>query len=152
VAVERVDEDEPAARIERGWAPTAAADRARQDRQLGVPERTEEAADRRTRNRRATLRAGRLSDRVRLGGGGGLTCSLRTRSLRHSRQRLPVAAIENVTPAGFAALVDTLATGRVEQDHRAQRTVVPDIVVDLLEVPAILTGFGVQRHDGIGEQ
>src|SRR5262249_22208594 len=63
-------------------------------------------------------------------------------------QRFSVGAIENVDPTGAAGLGNPLSRlaidHRVEQDHRAPCIVVPNVVMDFLEVPHIFASLGLQ--------
>src|SRR5262249_33791878 len=55
--------------------------------------------------------------------------------------------------AGFGNALTPLAIYyRVEEHHRAGGIVVPDVVVNLLEVPDILAGLGPQGHHRGAEQ
>src|SRR5437667_297910 len=71
-------------------------------------------------------------------------------------RRLAVRAIQDVDPAGPAGLGDALARLAVdhgiEEHDRAGRVVVPDVVVDLLEVPDVLAGLRLQRDHRRAEQ
>src|SRR5205085_2602452 len=62
-------------------------------------------------------------------------------------QRLARLAVEQVEPAGLAGLADPVRAVVVEEHDGARRVVVPDVVVDLLEVPAVLAGLRVDRDD-----
>src|SRR5262249_41003838 len=83
-------------------------------------------------------------------------CRLLPRLLRHrlfldADQRLAVGAVEDIDPAGLTRLGDTLSRlaidHRVEQDDRAHRIIVPEVMVDLLEMPDIFSGLGLERDD-----
>ncbi len=94
--------------------------------------------------------------RDRLRRRGLLALVLRHRLLLDRQQRLAGLAVEQVEPAGLARLGEALALLAVdldvEQHDRARRVVVPDVVVHLLEVPAVLAGLRVERHDRRGEE
>ena len=68
----------------------------------------------------------------------------------------PVRAVEDVVHAGLAAVDDDLALPAVDQevgeDRRHDAVVVPDVVVDRLEVPAPLAGLGVDGDEAVGEE
>ena len=128
--------------------------------------------------RRAVLaerRRGRLPDRVQPGGGDCVgheraaigerlrrrrvllrPAALRDRLLGDAVERLAGLAVEQVIPASLAWLaqpVHELAVHRgVEEHDRAGRVVVPDVVVNFLEVPAVRAGLRVDRHDRAGEE
>lgn len=83
------------------------------------------------------------------------------RALRHGllvdpEERLPRLPVEQVEPTGLARLRDArpqLAVDvHVEQHDRAGRVVVPDVVVDFLEVPPVLAGLRVERDDRASEE
>src|SRR5438132_11521872 len=101
------------------------------------------------RHRLGTLRHGRVALGVRLRLRRLLPRLLRHRPLLDADQRLAVRAIQDVDPAGPAGLGDALARLAVdhgiEEHDRAGRVVVPDVVVDLLEVPDVLAGLRLQR-------
>jgi hypothetical protein len=93
---------------------------------------------------------------LRLRARRALVAVLRHLALLDREDRLAVGAVQEVHPTGLAGLHERLhrlaADLRVEQDHRVGAVVVPDVVVDLLEVPAMLAGLGVDRDDRGGEQ
>src|SRR5439155_12233019 len=76
-------------------------------------------------------------DRLRLG--RLLSRLLRHRALFDPDQGLAVRAVQDVHPAGAAGFGDSLARlavdDGVEDDERARGIVIPDVVMDLLEVP-----------------
>src|SRR2546425_4604328 len=116
----------------------------------GFPEDLEDAAGLLVaRHRLGTLRYGRVALRVRLGLRRLLPRLLRHRSLLDADQRLAVRAIQDVDPArppGFGDALARLAVDHgIEEHDRAGRVVVPDVVVDLLEVPDVLAGLRLQR-------
>src|SRR5438876_9634800 len=108
------------------------------------------------RHRLGTLRHGRVALGVRLRLRRLLPRLLRHRPLLDADQRLAVRAIQDVDPAGPAGLGDALARLAVghgiEEHDRAGRVVVPDVVVDLLEVPDVLAGLRLQRDHRRAEQ
>jgi hypothetical protein len=89
----------------------------------------------------------RIAPGKRLGCGGRVARLLLDRSLVDADQRLSVGAIEDVDPACLARLCDALAhpafVHLFEQDHRARAVEIPQVVMDLLEVPRI---FALERH------
>ena len=94
---------------------------------------------------------GRIArDRLRLG--GLLRRELRHRLLGDRQERLARLPVEQVEPAGLRCLGEALLPVDVEQDDGARAVVVPDVVVDLLVVPAVLSGLGVDRDDRGREQ
>src|SRR5690606_6791933 len=56
--------------------------------------------------------------------------------------------VHDVEPAGLAGLGDVAPPVQVEQDRRADRGEVPDVVGHGLEVPAQGAGLAVQGDDG----
>ena len=78
------------------------------------------------------------------------------RPLFDADQWLTVGPVEQVGHACLAGMGQSLAhhavEGDVEEHWRVGVVVVPDLVVDLLEVPAVLAGLGVERHDRGREQ
>src|SRR6267143_1809771 len=101
------------------------------------------------RHRLGTLRHGRVALRVRLRLRRLLPRLLRHRPLLDADQRCAVRAIQDVDPAGPARFGDALAGPAVdhgiEEHDRTGRVVVPDVVMDLLEVPHVLAGLRLQR-------
>jgi hypothetical protein len=90
---------------------------------------------------------------------GGCCCLARLlghRPLLYAYQGLAVGAVEDIQPSGLARLGQSLARHaviiQIKQDHRVGRIEVPDVVMNLLEVPAVLTGVDIQRHDGRSKQ
>src|SRR5215207_2805563 len=85
-----------------------------------------------------------------------LARELRHRLLLDRQQRLARLPVEEVEPAGLRCLGNPLVLLAVdldvEEDDRAGRVVVPDVVVHLLEVPAVLTGLRVDRDNRGGEE
>jgi len=73
------------------------------------------------------------------------------RTLIHTDQRLARYAVENVNPARLARLRQGLAHAPVdlyiEKHNRAWRIVVPDVMADLLEMPAVLARSRLDGHD-----
>ena len=71
-------------------------------------------------------------------------------------ERFAVRPVENVDPAGLAGFGDGLAVLAadldVEQHYRVGGVVVPDIVMHLLEMPAVFAGMDIQREHRRGEQ
>ncbi|MCY3730412.1 MAG: hypothetical protein OXF98_03655 [Rhodospirillaceae bacterium] len=65
-------------------------------------------------------------------------------------------AVQDVAPAGLAGLrqpAPQLAVDlQIEEHHGARRVEIPDVVVDLLEMPAILARGRIHRDDRRGEQ
>ena len=57
-----------------------------------------------------------------------------------------------VRPASASRLARLAVDHRIEQHHRACRVIVPDVVVHLLEMPAVCAGLGIDRHDRGAEQ
>ena len=146
-------------RVVRHRRPIRAADPRRLDQHRLFPKDLEDAAGffvAACRHGLGTLRHDRVADRERLRLRGLLPRLLRHRTLLDADQRLAVGAVEDVDPAGTASLGDALARlavdHRVEQDDRARRIVVPDVVVHLLVVPGIGAGLGVDREDRGAEQ
>src|SRR5437016_1472103 len=96
----------------------------------------------------------RLPLRLRAGN-VGLGAGLGYRLLGDPVERLSGLAVEQVLPAGLAGFAESLhelpVHRGVEEDDRAGRVVVPDVVVDLLEVPAVLARCRVDRDDRAGE-
>ncbi|HEY0339341.1 MAG TPA: hypothetical protein VGC34_00925, partial [Steroidobacteraceae bacterium] len=86
------------------------------------------------------LRYDGVADGVGLRRRGCLAGLLRDRFLVDSQQRFARGAIEDVDPTRLGDFGEGLARLAVdvgiEQDDRVRRVVIPDIVVDLLEVPA----------------
>ncbi len=68
----------------------------------------------------------------------------------------PLRSIEDVDPTGLARLGDRFAFDsavvEVEQHDRRGRVVVPDVVMHLLVMPAVLSGLRVERDDRRREQ
>ena len=90
------------------------------------------------------LRHDGVAARKRLRLRGGLPRLLRHRLLVDADERLAGLAIEDVGPPGLAHLDDRLAHAaahaHVHQHDGIDGVVVPDVVVHLLEVPAVLAG------------
>src|SRR5690606_580862 len=65
-------------------------------------------------------------------------------------------AIQDVHPAGFSRLGDPPALLTriflIEENHWVRGVIIPYIMVNLLEVPAIFAAVDVQRDDGDTEQ
>ena len=93
------------------------------------------------------MRHRRVADRIRLGFGCFLPRLLRHRAFLDTDQRFAVGAVEDVDPAGAPRFGYPLARltvdHRVEQYHRTRRVVVPDVVMDLLEMPDVFAGLGL---------
>src|SRR6185437_4583847 len=121
-----------------------------------VPERLEDAAGQISLDRLAALGAECIADRAGLCRGRCLPRLLLDWLLLDADQRLAVGAIQEIAPAGLAALIDALTRLsvelRVEQHDRTRGIVVPDVVMDFLEMPAVLAGLVVDRHNRRGEQ
>src|SRR5438552_1662281 len=104
------------------------------------------------RQRVGTLLSEGVANRYRLRGAGELTRLLFDGLLGDADERLTIGAVQEITPARLAALVQAFAhlavVRLVEQDDRAGRVVVPDLVVLLLEMPFVLASSIVQRQDG----
>ena len=87
---------------------------------------------------------------------GRLPRLLRHGLLLDADQRLAGLAIEDVGPARLADLAMPLRSlpsiRRVEQHDGIRRVVVPDVVMHLLEVPAVLAGLRVDRDDRDAEE
>src|SRR5215467_14758751 len=95
----------------------------------------------------------RIAARVRLGRRRSLARLLQHGAFVDADERLPRRAVENVDPAGLARLRDAHAKltvdPEVEEHGRRGHVVVPDVVVDMLEMPAVLPGLhvdGNRRH------
>ena len=105
---------------------------------------------------RARLRNERIANRVRLRRRRILFGDLRHQLFVDADEWRAALPIEQVHPASLASLSETfdgLAIHlHVEQHIRTDDVVVPDVVVDLLEVPLAGAGLGIQRHDGLSEQ
>src|SRR5262249_7605790 len=75
---------------------------------------------------------------------------LGNRALLDADQWLSIGAVEDVDPAGPPGFGDALARHAVddgvEQHDRACRVIVPNVVMHLLEMPDILAGLGLERH------
>src|SRR5690606_40746135 len=69
-----------------------------------------------------------------------------------SQHGLAGGGVDDVEPAGLAGLGDVAAPVQVEQDRRAGRGEVPDVVGEVLEVPTQLAGLAVESDDGAGVQ
>src|SRR5579862_6709798 len=96
-----------------------------------------------------------IANRHRLSWRGVLQWLLHHRRLDDIEQRLTGDAVEDVHPTGFRGLGERLAyralVGRIEQNHWIGRVVVPDIVVNLLEMPAILAALRLDGDDRDGK-
>src|SRR5262249_48804123 len=138
--------------------PVGAADPRWLDQHWGLPESLENAADLVIAGHRLVdaLRHGRVADRVGLRFGGLLPRLLGHRALLDADQRLSIGAVEDVDPAGSPGFGDALARHAVddgvEQHDRACRVIVPNVVMYLLEMPDILAGLGLERHQRRAEQ
>src|ERR1700719_4992519 len=122
-----------------------------------VPKRLEDAAGLFvTLHPLRTLRHRGVAYRIRLRLGCLLARLLRHRPLLDTDQRFAVGAVEDVHPTGAAGFGKRLAglavVDRIEQHDWARRTVVPDVLSHLLEMPGILAGFGVKRDNRCTEQ
>ena len=123
-------------------------------RRVLADERREDAAvvDERVSFRRDLdqLRHDGVAARERLRRGRLLPRLLRHRLLVNADERLPGLAIEDVGPAGLSHFGDRLARTaahvHVHEDDRIDRVVVPDVVMHLLEVPAIFPGGELDRQ------
>src|SRR5262249_46304753 len=87
---------------------------------------------------------------------GELAWLLFHRLLSDADERLTIAAIQEVAPAGLTALVEALACDAVvdliEKHDRAGSVVVPDLVMLFLEVPLVRAGLVVKSDDRGREQ
>src|SRR5581483_3134061 len=97
--------------------------------------------------RRPAVGRERRVRRDRLRRPGLLAGVLRHRLLGDAVERLPRRAVEHVEPAGLRRLRDPLVPAGVEEHDRARGVVVPDVVMDLLEVPLELPRLQVERDD-----
>ncbi len=106
------------------------------------------------RNEVDLLRHDAVAHGIRLGGRGRLLRLLRHGPLLDADERLAALTIQNVGPAGLRDLGEALAEPavdrRVEQHDRIGRVIVPDVVMHLLEMPAVLAGLRLQGNDGDG--
>ena len=86
----------------------------------------------------------------------GLSRLLRHGPLLYADERFAVGAVEQVEPSGLAGLSEALALlavdRKVKQHHGTRRVVVPQIVMDLLKVPAVLAGHRIDGNDRRGEE
>src|SRR5690606_6909987 len=138
----------------------AAGDAGLHDHRRIRPERREDAAAVHERDAlggdRHRLRDERIADGVGLGRRSRLSGLLRHRSLLDADERRAVGAVEDVDPAGLARLREALAHHAVdfdvEQHDGARAVVVPDIVMHLLEVPAVFAGLRIDGDDRRGEE
>ena len=91
-----------------------------------------------------------------LRGGGGLAGFLGHRLLDHPEQGFAGDPVENVDVPVLVDLRHRLAHDpfnlQIEQDHGIRRVEVPQIVADLLEVPAVLARGHVHSDDGDREK
>jgi len=91
-----------------------------------------------------------------LGRRGRLQRLLHDRAFVDADERLAVRAIEDVDPTRFARLREALAKRasvlRLEQDDWIRCVVIPEVMVNLLEVPPVSPRGHVQRNDGCREQ
>ena len=98
----------------------------------------------------------RVAARDRLRPRRGLSRLLRHRLLVDADERLAVRAVEDVDPARLVRLRGGLAEAavdrHVEQHHGTRTVVVPEVVMNLLKVPAILAGGRVDGHHRRREQ
>ena len=82
--------------------------------------------------------------------------ALRHRALFDRNERLTCLAIEHEEVTRLGRNADRgdrpALLAPVEQDRRRRHVVVPEIVMNRLEVPDTRAGVGAQRYDGIGEQ
>ena len=85
-----------------------------------------------------------------------LVGALRNRSFCDSVERLAVRPVEDVRPTCLARLRNRMPQPAshldVEEHDRTGRVVIPDVVMDLLEVPAVLACRRVDRHDRAREE
>src|SRR5207244_6302991 len=94
-------------------------------------------------------------ERLRLGGTleRGV---LRDGHLDHGEDRLSICPVEDVVLPVLAAVAERLerrpAFGEREQHGGLRAVVIPDVVVDFLEMPAGLAGPEVERDYGGGEE
>src|SRR5262245_8413764 len=99
------------------------------------------------RHQFGTLRDGRITDRNRLRLRCFLSRILRYRAFFDAYQGFTISTVKDVHPASSAGFSNPLARlavdSRVEENNRASRIVVPDIVVHLLKMPNILTSFSL---------
>ena len=97
-----------------------------------------------------------ISHRIGLGCSRGLAGFLGDRSFLDPEQGFAVLAVQDIDPAGLVDLGDGLAghavDRHIEQHHRIAGVIVPEVMMDLLVVPAVLAGGGVHRDDGHREQ
>src|SRR6185436_11016074 len=102
------------------------------------------------------LRHDRVTDRIWLRRGRRLPRLLRHGLLVYADDRFAGLAIEDVRPARLRhfdkALARLAIDGRIEQHHRIGRVVVPDVVMHLLEVPAVLACLRFEGDDRHGEE
>ena len=94
--------------------------------------------------------------RVRLRRGRRLARLLRHGALLDADQRLAGLSVEDVGPARLADLrkpfAHRAADAHVEQHDGIRRVVIPEVVMNLLEVPAVLAGASLDRNDRRREQ
>ena len=102
------------------------------------------------------MRHERITDRIGLGSGGSLSLFLRNRALFDADQWLSGDPVKDIHPARLARLCKSFSQNtlilQVEQDNRIRRIEIPDVVVNLLEVPAVLTRIGVKSNNRGCEQ
>src|SRR5581483_7055630 len=102
------------------------------------------------------LRDDAVTDWIRLRGRRRLARLLRHGSLLDTDQRLAGHAVEDVGPPGLGDLNESLhrlaVDLRVEQYDRIRGVIVPDVVMNLLEVPTVLARLGLDREDRHREQ
>src|SRR5207248_2457198 len=81
---------------------------------------------------------------------------LRNGLLVDPNQRLAVRAIENINPARFVwfacSLPESSVDHDIEQNDRAWPVVIPQVMVDLLEVPFVFSGPGIDGDHRRREQ
>ena len=158
--VARAVVDEVGARAERGGAPLAAAVVARHHHELLLAGRRVLDPGRETGVVRPHegQRSERLDgDRERLRQRGMLERRiLRDMHLDHGEDRGAASAVEDVVLPVLAAVAERLdrppVLGDREQHGGLRAVVVPDVVVDFLEVPRMGAGGQVESENGGGEQ
>src|SRR6185312_9951121 len=101
-------------------------------------------------------RAERFHGRLGLSRPGVLLRILRDLHLGDRVDRFAVLLADQVDPTGLLRLAHRFDLFAVhfafEEDGRRRRVVVPEVVVDLLEVAVVFAGFGVEADDRGGEE
>ncbi len=98
----------------------------------------------------------RITHRMRLCWRGKLLGQLWYRFFLNTYDRLTGNAIQYINPAGLAGFSNCLARFtlvlHVKKNHRVGGIIVPEVMMNLLEVPAVFACSCINCHNGVGEE